>query len=81
MSEHKHVKVIDKNTNTVLYSCSIEEIDTAYDYAKKMEDLDIDVEVISPGSAMSLALNLGATPKEIEALQGILEDEIEDHNL
>lgn len=42
------VKVIDKNTKSILYTCTIENLDSAFENANNYENLGLEVEVITP---------------------------------
>lgn len=61
------VKVIDINSNTELFSCSADNIHSAYLYAKEMENLGLGVKIVAPNITQTLAegLEVGETPKYI----------------
>ena len=49
------VKVIDQNSLTEIFSCSVDNIHSAYLYAKEMENLGLNVKIISPTITQTLA--------------------------
>ena len=74
------VRVIDSLSKTVLFETSMEKISDAYDYATKMEEMGLDIEVVAPGLAETLIQSLGATSKEIDEYKQSLQDEIDEHD-
>ncbi len=74
------VKVIDEATQTVLFSCPIEALDEAYAYAKKMEDLGLTVQVVSPSITRTLADSLGVHDEKLDAYEASVTQEMEDHD-
>lgn len=73
------VKVIENQSQTVLFECDLEDIEKAYQYALEMEGHGIDVSLQAPSLPESLALTLGMNESEIESLKQMLNDEIESH--
>ena len=55
-------------------------ISDAYDYATKMEEMGLDIEVIAPGLAETLITALGANTREINEYKQSLQDEIDEHD-
>lgn len=74
------VKVIENQSQTVLFECALEDIEKAYQYALEMEGHGIDVSLQAPSLPESLALTLGMNESEIENLKQMLNDEIESHD-
>ena len=72
-------KVIEKNSGETLFECSVDDIDKAYQYALEMEEIGLDIEVVSPSAPETLAKVLGASDQELQKLQTVLKEEIEDH--
>lgn len=70
------VKVIEKNSRTILFSCTISEIDKAYSFAEQMEGNGVEIELLSPSCPESLARALGAS---YENLQAEIDAEISSH--
>lgn len=73
------VKVINTNTQTILYETSIENLSNAYDFALKMENLGIDVEIQSPAITETLIDSLGANPSQLLQYKESLIEEIAEH--
>lgn len=73
------VKVIEPNSNEVLFTCNLEDINKAYKYAVEMENLGIDTVIKAPGLPETLISQLGASQEDIEKLNKIIEKEIDDH--
>jgi hypothetical protein len=74
------VKVIASSEGTCLMTCSIEEIERAYQFAAEMEALGIEVEIQAPSLPETLGASLGASAEEQSALRRELDDEIDSHN-
>ncbi len=74
------VKVIDETTQTVLFTCPIEDMAEAYAYAQKMEDLGLSVQVISPSITRTLADSLGIHDERLNAYEESVTQEMEDHD-
>ncbi len=73
-------RVIEVTSEEILFSCEMSEIDKAYDYAKEMEDLGLEVKVISPNVNETLAQSLGATEQEWQDYKQSMEQEMDDHD-
>lgn len=80
MGSLSEAKVIEKNTEEVLFSCPIEQSEKAYQYAAEMEKLGLDVQVLIPGLPKTLINELGVTEKESETYLKSLDEEIEAHD-
>lgn len=74
------VKVIDQNSKTELFSCSMDNIHSAYLYAKEMENLGLEVKIVSPTITQTLADGLGVSEKFKAEYQKSVEQEINDHD-
>ncbi len=75
----KNVKVYDKQENQLLFECQIDEIEKAYEFAKEMEALGIDVEIKAPSLPETLAYGLGAKNEELGTLKQEIIDEVLSH--
>lgn len=73
-------KVIEKNSNLVLFECAEDEENSAYEAAKKFESFDLDVEIIGPTLPEELILSLGAKHTDLTRLNHELAEEIKDHS-
>lgn len=74
------IQVVDVATRQVLYECPTDESDKAFEYAAQMEDLGLDVEVISPTLTDSLSNSLGLSKEAQDTFKQSLEDEMESHD-
>ena len=80
MSKSYTVKVIDKLEGQTILECPVEEQDKAFEYAKQMEELGLDVKIDSPSVPESLARVLGAREQEIQNLRHEIDKEIDSHS-
>jgi len=79
MVQDSFIKVIHKETKETLFQCSYEESEKAYDFARQMEELGVDIEVLIPGAPVSLAQELGASQEHVQELKDFMEEEIKSH--
>ena len=63
-----------------LFSCSITQRDKAFEYAKDMEELGIDIIIDEPSLPETLAKSLGMKKSEEEKFRQAIDDEIDGHN-
>lgn len=75
----KKVQVLSKDSKEVLFECSIEDEATAYAYAAQMEEIGVDVFVLSPNVVDTLSSALGLGKDEEDAFKHSVYQEIEDH--
>ena len=73
------VQVIDSE-NQVLFECSIEEQEKAYNYAKSMEEMGIEVNLKTPSLPETLIDSLGANEDDQKILQKEIDEEIDSHD-
>lgn len=73
------IQVRDVATQQVLFECEITESEKAYHYAAEMEEMGLDIEVISPTLGETLSNSLGVSREEFEAYKQELEEEIDSH--
>lgn len=74
------VQVIDQISNQILFECSFEQIETAYQKAHEYEEMGLDVKINAPGLTETLIKSLGASEEEIQSYKNGLDDEISSHN-
>lgn len=74
------VQVLDIQTEQVLFECSIEESEKAYQFAAQMEEMGLDLKVISPTLSDTLSESLGLSPEQQAAYKDSMEEEMEDHD-
>lgn len=73
------VKLLDKQTGSILFECPIEDIEKAYSKAEEFEEMGLDIEMKAPSMPETLIRSLGASEENIEALKRGIDDEIESH--
>jgi primosomal protein N' (replication factor Y) len=77
--EKSKIQVVDRETKQVLFECEMTSSEKAYQYAASMEDMGLDVEVISPTLSQTLSSSLGLSREEMTAYEESLEEEMEGH--
>lgn len=80
MSTESKVKVIDINSEQVLFECDMTKIESAYQYASEMEQMGLDVKVISPTITETLCDSLGIELDARADYEQSVFSEIEDHD-
>lgn len=80
MSTTSVIQVIDKASKEVLFECSLEDSEKAYEFAGKMDEMGLDVEVKTPTITESLCDSLGIERDEREEYEESVIAEIEDHD-
>lgn len=80
MTKNHHVIVKDQSENQELFSCSVENIEQAYSFAKEMESLGIEVYIQAPSLPETLALELGSEKELIQKLKQEIQEEITSHH-
>lgn len=74
------LKIYHKETEEILFECSIEEREKAYQKLEEFKELQLDVVLKMPSTPETLLGELNM-PKEFQdQYRKSLEDEIEDHN-
>ena len=79
MNQKNIVRVVDQ-AEQELFRCSIEEREKAFEFAKQMENLGIEVTLQEPSSVETLAMSLGIGAQEQEKLKATITHEIKEHN-
>jgi hypothetical protein len=74
------IRVFEKNSNDILFECSADDADKAYEFAAQMEEIGLEVVIKQPSVAESLSMTLGAKQEELEDIRNEIRDEIESHN-
>lgn len=80
MSTPTLIQVIEENTKEVLFECEVSESEAAYEYAARMDDMGINVKIISPTITETLCDSLGIELDEREDYEQSVIAEIEDHD-
>ena len=79
MNQKSFVRVIDQ-AEQELFRCSIEEREKAFEFARQMENLGVEVTLQEPSSIETLATSLGIDAQEQEKLKATITHEIKEHN-
>jgi hypothetical protein len=77
--ENSKIKVVDKQTGHIFLEVSFEEREKACSYAAELEEMGLDIEILSPTLSESLLNSLGASPDETNSYLKSLEEEIDAH--
>ena len=75
----KKVKVIAIESNEILLEVDIADMEKAYEYAAKMDEMGIEVKVDAPTITDTLANTLGLNMEDQDRLKQSALDEINDH--
>jgi tRNA A-37 threonylcarbamoyl transferase component Bud32 len=73
------ILVRDVQTQQVLFECSIDQAETAGKFAAEMEEMGLDIEVITPTLTDTLSSSLGLSREALEEYKQSMEEEMEDH--
>lgn len=79
LKEKSKVTVNDVNTNQTLFECSLEDVEKAYQFAAQMEELGVDVKVISPTLTQTLTRSLGLSEEQTSDYEKSMDEELEHH--
>jgi len=74
------VKIIDINTENVLFECPLEDIEQAYKQAHNFEQMGLEVKIQAPSITQTLAHSLGKTGTELEEYNKSVQHEMDDHD-
>jgi hypothetical protein len=77
--EMPKIKVLDQHTGQTLFECSLQDSEKAYQFAAQMEEMGLDIKVISPTLTETLTNSLGLSPEARAAYSHSVEEEIEQH--
>ena len=73
------VKIIDLSTETILYEYSIEDNDKAFHKANELENMGLNVKILTPTSIETLGVALGADHQSLKNVSQEIEKEIDSH--
>lgn len=73
------IRVLDQQTNQVLFECSLEESEKAYKFAAEMEEMGLDLRIDAPTLGQTLSSSLGLTNEQQQAYTESLEEEMDEH--
>lgn len=73
------ILVRDVQTQQILFECAINESEKAYQFAAEMEEMGLDIEVVSPTLGETLSNSLGLSKEDQETYKQSLEEEMDSH--
>lgn len=73
------ILVRDVQTQQILFECAITESEKAYQFAAEMEEMGLDIEVVSPTLGETLSNSLGLSKEDQETYKQSLEEEMDSH--
>lgn len=74
------IRVYDRQTEQVLFECSMEEGEKAYAFAAEMEEMGLDLKVVVPTLSQTLSSSLGLNREQQQAYEDSIEEEMSDHD-
>jgi uncharacterized membrane protein len=74
------VKVMEVQSGQILFECSLDNIDSAYQYSAKMNEMGIDVKIVAPSVHETLGKALGKNSTEQDAYSQTLQEEHDSHD-
>lgn len=74
------IRVLDQQTDQVLFECSMEDGEKAYQFAAEMEEMGLDLRVEVPTLSETLSDSLGLSGEQKAAYKASMEEEMEDHD-
>jgi hypothetical protein len=77
--EMPKVRVLDQQSGQILFECSIQESEKAYQFAAQMEAIGLDIKVLVPTLSQTLSQSLGLSREQQATYESSLEEEIESH--
>ena len=75
----ENLVIVSDVEGQILFSCCVEKYEEAFEFAKQMEELGIEVQLQGPSVVETLGTSLGADSKQILELRNSFSDEIEGH--
>lgn len=80
MSTSSLVQVIDESSQQVLFECDVAHAEKAFEYAAKMEQMGLEVRIVSPTITETLCDSLGIELDKRADYEQSVFDEIADHD-
>jgi hypothetical protein len=78
--EISKIRVVDTETRQVLFECTLEESEKAYQFAAGLEEMGLTVEVLHPTLGQTLTESLGLSNEDRRKYEASVEEEIEHHD-
>lgn len=78
--EKSKIVVRDLGTQQVLMECGIHESERAWQFAAEMEELGLDIEVVSPTLSETLSTSLGLSNEQKQEYKESMEEEMDQHD-
>lgn len=73
------IKLLDSESQ-LLYEYAMKDVEKAYAKAKELEEMGIEVSLVSPSLPETLGATLGMSEAEAERLKNEINEEIDSHN-
>ncbi len=80
MNENSTIKVIDKISQEIIKTYSLDESHLAYEFASQLEEIGMDIEIKSPTLVESFKNALELNSKQIDEYDESVREEVEDHD-
>ncbi|HXH75770.1 MAG TPA: hypothetical protein VNJ08_12425 [Bacteriovoracaceae bacterium] len=77
--EKPKIRVVDVQSGQTLFECSLEDSDNAYKFAAQMEEMGLDIKVVSPTLTDTLSSSLGLSAQQTDEYRKSLDEEMEQH--
>ena len=74
------IKIVDLNTESTIYSFDSDEYEKAFNKARELEELGLDIKIVTPTSIETLGVALGADHQALEKVSCEIKEEIDSHN-
>ncbi len=76
----KAIQVVEVISNSILKEFKIDKFEDAFQFAKEMEKLGLEIKINSPSLPETLAIGLGASQEDITYLREVIEEEMKSHD-
>ncbi len=74
------IRVLDQQTDQVLFECSLEDSEKAYQFAAEMEEMGLDLKMEVPTLSETLSESLGLSREQKAAYKESLQAEMDEHD-
>lgn len=78
--EKPKILVRDVQTKQVLFECPITDSERAWQFAAEMEEMGLDIEVITPTLSETLSTSLGLSKEQLQEYKDSMDEEMESHD-
>ena len=78
--DHSSIKLQDNSSGETLYEYPFSEQEKAFSKATELEQMGIDIKIVTPTSIETLGVALGADHQSLEKVSCEINEELESHN-